>query len=155
MEPIKPPNPNRQLTFPIVDAILCDAVISPFDASGGRKSRGRTMLLKILEKRTREEVSREIGCSAEFVSLMASGQRTPSRWELIDRIATKLRIPRPAWKDHEGSPLGMTIADKQLQAAEFERYERSRIAELQLMIAEHEERLAEVIEEQRVLARAS
>jgi hypothetical protein len=141
---------QRQLRFPIIDAILGDANPSLFDASGGRKSRGRTMLLEILKTKTREEVAREIRCSSEFVSMLSSGQRKPARWRLMDRIVLKFKIPREAWEDTE-SPLAMSLADEQLQLAEFERYERARLVELHGLVVEHEERLAEILEEKAAL----
>lgn len=137
----------EQVRFPIIDAILCDAPSSGFDASGGRKSRGRSLLLKILETRTRESVAQDIRCTPEFVSLLASGKRKPARWQLMDRIASKLGIPRDSWA-LLGSPLAETISDRQLRIGEQKRYERWRITELEEVLEEHRARLIELDEEE-------
>lgn len=141
---------ERQLNFPIIDAILCD---SPFCASGGRKSKGRSMLLDILQTRTREDVAREIRCTPEFVSMVASGKRNPARWRLVERMYVKLGIPRDAWEER-GSLLVESISDRELKLNELERYERARINELQRELEEHVERLTMIVDERSQFARS-
>jgi hypothetical protein len=72
-------------------------VASRWDASGGRKSKGRTMLLEILKTRTTVEVAREIGCSPEFVSMMSSGRRRPGHWILVSKMRAALGISGEDW----------------------------------------------------------
>ena len=114
---------------------------SPFDASGGKRSKGRAKLLKILQTKTETEVAREVRCSPEFISMLACGRRKPGSWRLMDRILSKLKIARDSWED-QGSLLAESILDRQLQLDELIRYERSRIAELGEQVTEHTEQLA-------------
>jgi hypothetical protein len=72
-------------------------VASRWDASGGRKSKGRTMLLEILKTRTIYDVASELHCSPQFVSFMSTGRRKPSRWELVQRMADRLGIAGEDW----------------------------------------------------------
>jgi hypothetical protein len=71
---------------------------SRWDASGGRKSKGRDVLLGILRTRTEADVAQELGCSREFVSLVSSGKKRPGRWLLVERFRVKLGI-EPGWWD--------------------------------------------------------
>src|SRR5512133_374881 len=79
----------------IVDAILCD---SPFCASGGRKSKGRRRLNEILQTKTQDEVALELRCSRRVVSYLATGQRRPGNWRLVQRIKEKLGIEEMDWE---------------------------------------------------------
>jgi hypothetical protein len=64
---------------------------------GKHRSPARDRLLEILKTRTRVEVAREINCPEEFVSMVASGKRIPSRWRLLRRIHRKLKIEPWEW----------------------------------------------------------
>lgn len=54
------------------------------DASGGMRSKARTVLIKILngEELNRRIMAKKVRCSAEFVGLCANGKRKPERWRL-------------------------------------------------------------------------
>lgn len=67
------------------------------DGSGGIKSKGRAHLVSILQTMTGVEVAKIVGCSGEFVSLVASGRRKPQRWALRIAFERALHIPCEDW----------------------------------------------------------
>lgn len=67
------------------------------DGSGGLKSKGRAQLVSILQTMTGVEVAKIVGCSGEFVSLVASGRRKPQRWALRIAFQRALHIPCEDW----------------------------------------------------------
>lgn len=69
------------------------------DGSGGLRSKGRNALLAILQTpgMTEEKVSKVVKCSAEFISLVASGKRKPQRWALRVAFENKLGILCQSW----------------------------------------------------------
>jgi hypothetical protein len=80
----------------MVTCLVERIVASRWDASGGRKSQGRDALLEILRTRTETDVAVELGCSQEFVSLVASGKKRPGKWLLVERFRVRLGID-PSW----------------------------------------------------------
>lgn len=73
------------------------------DSSGGVKSKGRSQLLVILQQKTGVEVAKLVGCSGEFISLVAGGRRKPQRWALRVAFERSLSIPCSDWDEPPSS----------------------------------------------------
>lgn len=67
------------------------------DGSGGRKTKGRMLLLVILRSTTREELASKLGYSSEFVGLVANGKRRPVLWRCVTAFERTCGIPPQSW----------------------------------------------------------
>jgi hypothetical protein len=70
---------------------------SPFCASGGTRSLGRSKLLKILETKKHREVALELRCCRRYVGLIASGKRRPRDWQFVRRMRECYGIMEEDW----------------------------------------------------------
>lgn len=55
-------------------------------------------------KLPRKELARRLGCSSEFLTMIANGIRAPARYDLVEAFRKVAGIPPEAWAEVDSAP---------------------------------------------------